>query len=52
MRAAGYLAWQYLRAGVVEARRDGKQMLYRLKDGPVRRLVELLRDEYLSILKK
>ncbi len=36
-------------AGVVEARRDGKKMLYRLKDeGPVRNLVEFLRNEYMS----
>ncbi len=35
-------------AGVVEGRRQGKQILYRLKDGPVARLVKLLRDEYMS----
>ena len=36
-------------AGVVEARRDGKKMLYRLMDeGPVRTLVEFLRNEYMN----
>ena len=36
-------------AGVVESRRDGKKMLYRLKDaGPVLTLVEFLRNEYMT----
>jgi DNA-binding transcriptional ArsR family regulator len=36
-------------AGVVVARRDGKNMLYRLTDeGPVRTLVEFLRNEYMN----
>jgi ArsR family transcriptional regulator len=35
-------------AGVIESRRDGKQIRYRLKDGPVRRLVAFLRKEFLN----
>lgn len=35
-------------AGVVEARRNGKQLLYRLKDGSVPRLVKFLRKEYMT----
>ena len=36
-------------AGVVEARRDGKKMLYRLtNEGPVLHLVEFLKNEYMS----
>jgi len=39
-------------AGVVESRRDGKKMLYRLKDeGPVRTLVEFLRKQYMTTSK-
>jgi DNA-binding transcriptional ArsR family regulator len=39
-------------AGVVEARRNGKQLVYRLKDGPVRRLVSFLKKEYLNAAKQ
>ena len=35
-------------AGAVETRRDGKQILYRLKEGPVQRLVAHLHAEYLN----
>ena len=35
-------------AGVVETRRCGKQLFYRLKDGPVPRLVNFLRSEYMN----
>jgi ArsR family transcriptional regulator len=39
-------------AGVVETRRSGKQVFYRLKDGPVPRLVMFLRNEYMNKLQE
>lgn len=35
-------------AGVVEKRRDGKQILYRIEDGRVRDLIEFLRGHFLT----
>ena len=35
-------------AGVVEARREGKQLFYRLNEGSVPRLVKFLRKEYMN----
>lgn len=39
-------------AGVVEKRRDGKQILYRIEDDRVRELIEFLRGRFLTSRKK